>query len=159
MRIETQVYPHPWSLPLFMSELNLRHTRLYVGARAAGVVVGYCGIMIAGDEAHVTTIAVDPAWQRHKVGSRLLAFLLRSSIERGIRHMTLEVRVSNTAAQRMYRRFGFEPDGIRKNYYAETHEDALIMWVHDIDTDAYGARLDAIEAGIPGATTVEPGRW
>ncbi|MGH9061709.1 MAG: hypothetical protein ACRDZY_19680, partial [Acidimicrobiales bacterium] len=76
-----------------------------------------------------------------------------------VRHMTLEVRVSNAGAQRMYRRFGFEPDGIRKNYYAETQEDALIMWVHDIHTDAYAARLGSIEDDIPGGTTVEPGRW
>ncbi len=159
MRIETQVYPHPWSLPLFMSELNLRHSRLYVGARVDGLIVGYAGIMVAADEAHVTTIAVDPAWQRHKVASRMLAFLLRTSVERGIRHMTLEVRVSNDSAQRMYRRFGFQPDGIRRNYYAETNEDALIMWVHDIDTDAYGDRLAEIADGIGGTTTVEEGRW
>ncbi|MCU4184992.1 ribosomal protein S18-alanine N-acetyltransferase [Acidiferrimicrobium sp. IK] len=158
MRIEAQVYPHPWTLPLFMSELALRSTRTYVGARVEGAVVGYAGLMYTGDESHVTTIAVDPRWHRHKIGSRMLAHLVRVSRERDVKHMTLEVRVANTGAQAMYRKFGFEPAGIRKNYYAETKEDALIMWVHDIDTDEYLARLVRIEAGFPGTTIVEDGR-
>jgi ribosomal-protein-alanine N-acetyltransferase len=158
MRIEDQVYPHPWSLTLFMSELNLRTTRAYVAARVDGEVVGYAGLMFTGDESHVTTIAVDPRWHRHKIGSRMLSHLTRVSRERNVRHMTLEVRVANAGAQAMYRKFGFEPAGIRKNYYAETKEDALIMWVHDIDSDAHLARLLAIEAGIPGSTIVEDGR-
>jgi ribosomal-protein-alanine N-acetyltransferase len=155
LRIESQVYPRPWSLPLFMSELNLRTSRVYVAARIDGVIVGYAGLMVAGDEAHVTNIAVDPAWQRNKVGSRLLAHLFRATVAQGARHLTLEVRVSNVGAQTMYRRFGFEPAGIRKNYYAESKEDALVMWAHDLDSGAAGDRLAAIEAAIPGATIVE----
>lgn len=158
MRIESQVYPHPWSLPLFMSEMALRTTRTYIGARVDGTVVGYAGLLYTGDESHVTTIAVDPPWHRHKIGSRMLAHLARVSRERHVKHMTLEVRVANVAAQEMYRRFGFEPAGIRKNYYAETREDALIMWAHDIDTDDYLDRLLRIEAAIPGTTVVEDGR-
>ncbi len=152
LRIEAQVYPRPWSLPLFMSELNLRTSRAYIAARVEGVIVGYAGIMLAGDEAHVTTIAVNPAWQRHKIGSRLMARLVRSAMAQGARHLTLEVRMSNLGAQGMYRRFGFEPAGVRKNYYAETNEDALIMWAYDLHSPAATARLAAIEAGIPGAT-------
>jgi [ribosomal protein S18]-alanine N-acetyltransferase len=152
LRIEAQVYPRPWSLPLFMSELNLRGSRHYVAARIGGVVVGYGGLMFSADEAHVTTIAVDPAWHRHQVGTRLMLNLVRSSIVRGARHLTLEVRVSNAAAQAMYRRFGFETAGVRKNYYAETNEDALVMWAYDIDALAYSDRLAAIEAGIKGST-------
>ncbi|MDQ2725574.1 MAG: ribosomal protein S18-alanine N-acetyltransferase [Actinomycetota bacterium] len=152
LRIEAQVYPRPWSLPLFMSELNLRTSRAYIAARVEGVIVGYAGIMLAGEEAHVTTIAVDPAWQRHKVGSRLMARLVRSAMEQGARHLTLEVRMSNLGAQAMYRRFGFEPAGVRKNYYAETKEDALIMWAYDLHSPVATARLAAIEVGIPGGT-------
>jgi ribosomal-protein-alanine N-acetyltransferase len=155
LRIEAQVYPRPWSLPLFMSELNLRSSRHYVAARIGGVVVGYGGLMFSADEAHVTTIAVDPAWHRHQVGTRLMLNLARSSIGRGARHLTLEVRVSNAAAQAMYRRFGFETAGVRKNYYAETNEDALVMWAYDIDGLAYTDRLVAIEAGIRGTTIDE----
>lgn len=154
MRIESQVYTRPWSLTLFMSELNLRTGRAYVAARVEGAVVGYAGIMIQADEAHVTTIAVDPAWQRYKVGSRLLAHLARTSRSLGVRHLTLEVRVSNEQAQGMYRKFGFEPAGIRKNYYVDVNEDALVMWAYDIDTDGYRDRLAAIEASFPGRTVV-----
>src|SRR5207302_5337438 len=72
MRIEVQVYPRPWSLSLFMSELALRSTRTYYVARVEGMVVGYAGLMMTVDDGHITTIAVDPAWQRHRLGSRLL---------------------------------------------------------------------------------------
>jgi ribosomal-protein-alanine N-acetyltransferase len=158
MRIESQVYSRPWSLALFMSELNLRTGRAYVAARIDGAVVGYAGIMIQADEAHVTTIAVDPAWQRYKVGSRLLAHLARTARSLGARHLTLEVRVSNDQAQGMYRKFGFEAAGIRKNYYVDVNEDALVMWAYDIDTDAYRDRLASIEATFPGRTVVADGR-
>ncbi|MHB1536599.1 MAG: ribosomal protein S18-alanine N-acetyltransferase, partial [Acidimicrobiales bacterium] len=98
------------------------------------------------------TIAVDPEWQRSKVGTRLLVHLARSAADHGARHLTLEVRLSNTPAQAMYRRFGFEPAGIRKNYYAESNEDALIMWAYDINTADYARRLGALESGVPGRT-------
>jgi ribosomal-protein-alanine N-acetyltransferase len=137
---------------LFLSELNLRSSRHYVAARMDGSVVGYAGLMFAVDEAHVTTIAVDPAWQRHKIGTRLLAHLARVAVARGARHMTLEVRVSNAGAQAMYRRFGFETEGVRKNYYADANEDALVMWVHDIDRPEYAARLDQLESGLADST-------
>ena len=155
LRIEAQVYPRPWSLSLFMSELALRGTRVYTVARVGGAVVGYSGLMLAGEDAHVTTIAVDPAWHRHKVGTRLLLQMARMAAERGAANLTLEVRVSNTAAQALYRTFGFAPAGIRKGYYVETNEDALVMWANDIDSDEYAARLSAIETGVPGTTVVE----
>jgi ribosomal-protein-alanine N-acetyltransferase len=159
LRIEAQVYPRPWSLPLFMSELNLRTSRAYYVARIDGAVVGYAGLMLAGDDAHVTTIAVDPAWHRHKVGSRLMLNLARQARDRGAKHLTLEVRVSNSGAQAMYRAFGLRPAGIRRNYYVETNEDALVMWADDIAGPEYLARLAAIESEIPGTTIVEPTRW
>ena len=155
LRIESQVYPRPWSLSLFLGELGLRSSRHYVVARVDGMVVGYAGLMFSLDEAHVTTIAVDPAWQRHGIGSRLLLNLTRAARERGVRHMTLEVRVSNVPAQQMYQRFGFETEGVRKNYYAESKEDALIMWVHGIDSEEYAARTAAIERSIAGETIDE----
>jgi ribosomal-protein-alanine N-acetyltransferase len=155
LRVEAQVYPRPWSISLFMSELALRTSRSYFVARIGGMVIGYSGLMLAGEDAHVTTIAVDPAWHRHKIGTRLLANLAREAIAKGARHLTLEVRVGNTAAQGLYHRFGFHPAGIRKNYYVETNEDALVMWADDIDTPEYAERLDQIETGIPGTTVVE----
>jgi [ribosomal protein S18]-alanine N-acetyltransferase len=157
LRIESQVYPRPWSLSLFLSELALRGSRYYLVARLDASVVGYAGLMFTGDDAHVTTIAVDPALHRAKIGTRLLAALAREARTRGARNLTLEVRVSNDAAQRMYEEFGFRPAGIRKNYYVETNEDALVMWAEDIDGDDYGTRLAALESRIPGTTVIGEG--
>ncbi len=154
LRIEAQVYPRPWSLSLFVSELALRTSRAYFVARVDGSLVGYAGMMFAGDDAHVTTIAVDPEWHRHRIGTRLLLQLCREAVVRGARHLTLEVRVSNKPAQALYRRFGFRPAGIRRNYYVETNEDALVMWADDVDTAEYASRLSAIEADVPGTTIV-----
>ena len=155
LRIEAQVYPRPWSLGLFMSELALRTTRAYFVAKVANQVVGYAGLMITGSDGHVTTIAVDPEWHRQHIGSRLLLALDTAAVESGCSGLTLEVRVTNTGAQAMYREFGFAPAGIRKNYYTETNEDAIVMWAHDIDLDAHRARVDAIAERLRGTTTWE----
>jgi [ribosomal protein S18]-alanine N-acetyltransferase len=152
LRIEESVYPRPWSHSLFLSEIALRATRSYYVARVGRDVIGYAGLMMALDEGHVTTIAVDPKWHRHKVGTRLLLALARQGIAAGAEGLTLEVRLSNLAAQHLYRRFGFSPVGVRKNYYQETNEDALVMWVHEVNTPEYAALLDSIEQSIPGET-------
>lgn len=171
LRIEEQVYPRPWSHSLFLSELALRTTRAYFVARVGRDVVGYAGLMVAAEDGHITTIAVDPRWHRHKVGTRLMIALAREAVARHAHNLTLEVRMSNLAAQHLYRRFGFGPVGVRKNYYQDaptrrgsaTHdagerqpaEDALVMWVHEVNTPEYAALLDSIERTIPGDTLFE----
>jgi ribosomal-protein-alanine N-acetyltransferase len=157
LRIEGQVYPRPWSLGLFLSELALRTTRIYVVAKVGVTVVGYGGLMLTGGDGHVTTIAVDPAWHRQGIGARMLLALSRAGVHRGCTGLTLEVRASNEAAQALYRQFGYAPAGIRKNYYSESNEDAIVMWAHDVDLPAYAGRLAAIEAELAGTTTVEGG--
>jgi len=104
------------------------------------------------EDGHITTLTVDPGWHHRGIGTVLLADLARAAPALGVRHLTLEVRVGNAPAQALYRRFGFAPVGVRKNYYAETGEDAIIMWARDVDTPAYGERLAAIEAHL-GATS------
>ena len=158
LRIEAETHPRPWSLSLFMSEMALRTSRAYYVARVDGLVVGYAGLMISADEGHITTIAVDPNWHRRKIGTRLLLVAAREAVRRGARALTLEVRMSNRAAQEMYRAFGFRPAGVRKNYYAETNEDALVMWAEDADSTEYRLRLAALEARVPGETIVDDGR-
>jgi ribosomal-protein-alanine N-acetyltransferase len=155
LRIEAQVQPRPWSLGLFLSELGYRQSRVYVVARVEGAVVGYGGLMLVGEDAHVTTLAVDPRCRRRQIGSRLLLVLARAALQRGARNLTLEVRVGNEAARALYSSFGFVPAGVRKGYYAETGEDALVMWATDVDRPGYLARLEGIEAGIAGTTSVE----
>jgi [ribosomal protein S18]-alanine N-acetyltransferase len=157
LRIENQVYPRPWTLGLFMSELGFRNSRVYLVARVGTSVVGYGGLMLVESDGHITTLAVDPMWQRHAIGTRLLLALARAGVERGAANLTLEVRVTNEPAQALYRRFGFAPAGVRKGYYAETNEDALVMWCEGIGSGAYAERLEAIEAAIPGTTVIETG--
>jgi ribosomal-protein-alanine N-acetyltransferase len=155
LRIEQQVYPRPWSLGLFMSELGYRGSRVYVVARVGSTVVGYGGLMLVTDDGHITTLAVDPAWHRNKLGTRLLHALATEAVARGAKNLTLEVRASNRAAQELYRAFGFAPAGIRKGYYVETNEDAIIMWANDVDSVDYALRLAALAAGVPGTTVHE----
>ena len=170
LRIEEQVYPRPWSHSLFLSELALRTTRAYFVARIGRDVVGYAGLMTTSEDGHITTIAVDPRWHRHKVATRLLIGLAREAVARRAENLTLEVRLSNLAAQHLYRRFGFAPVGVRKNYYQDAPrrgvanhdpgerqpaEDALVMWVHEVHTPAYGALLESLERQIPGDTHYE----
>lgn len=160
VRIEQQAYPRPWSLSLFLSELALRSTRCYLVARIGRAVVGYAGLMLAADEGHITTIAVDARHHRQGIGTRLVLGLARDAIDRGAIALTLEVRLSNREAQELYRRFGFGPVGIRKNYYAEVNEDALVMWARAVDSPEYVELLDRIEAGLDGETSFEfPKRW
>jgi [ribosomal protein S18]-alanine N-acetyltransferase len=160
LRIEAQVYPTPWTHGLFVSELALRSSRVYVIARVGRELIGYAGLMMSLTDGHVTTIAVDPEWQREAVGTRLLLTLAREAIARGATALTLEVRLSHHGAQRLYQRFGFKAVGVRKGYYADTGEDALIMWVYEADTPEYAALLDRLERGVPGTTVRErPKSW
>jgi ribosomal-protein-alanine N-acetyltransferase len=151
--IERDVFPSPWSVSLYISELSQPATRTYLVARADGEVVGYAGLMLAVGEGHVTTIGVARDWQRRGIGRLLLLRLAQSGIERGAEHLTLEVRVTNSGAQALYYEFGFAPAGIRKNYYAEVHEDAMIMWAHDVQDPRYSERLSEIERRV----AVQPG--
>ena len=144
LSIESRVYPRPWSASLFLSELSQRTTRTYIVARHDGEVVGYSGMMFTGREAHVTNIAVDPDFHGRKVGSRLLMFLVTEAIARGAETLSLEVRVSNHVAQGMYEKFGFSAVSVRKGYYIETNEDALVMVVEDARSTHYRLLLQKI---------------
>jgi ribosomal-protein-alanine N-acetyltransferase len=154
MAIESVSYPRPWSHGVFESELaQVRAgTRRYLVARRTdrpgkgrGPVVGYAGLWFSGDEAHVTNVAVEPAQQRTGVATALLVALGEAAIERGCSAWTLEVRVSSVGAQELYRRFGFNPAGVRARYYENT-EDAIVMWCNDIQGEDYRALLGSIRA-------------
>ena len=160
LAIEHLVYPRHWSPALFTSEISQPESRRYLVAvdRSAGrllpwrAVIGYAGVMVAVGEAHITTVATHPHHHRRKVASHLLVRLLREARELGAQAATLEVRVNNRGAQRLYAGFGFAPVGVRPKYYAETGEDALIMWAYDIAGDDFADRLAEQEArlGQPG---------
>jgi ribosomal-protein-alanine N-acetyltransferase len=146
LRIEQAVFPQPWSHRLFVEELGQRKSRAYRAAWVGPAIVGFAGQMFIDDESHVNNIAVDPAWQGRGLGTVLLSDLVRTGLERGARHLTLEVRVGNEPALALYRRFGMAPVGVRPNYYPETGDDALVMWARDIDSSAYAGRLAGLEA-------------
>jgi ribosomal-protein-alanine N-acetyltransferase len=155
MPIEQGAYPKPWSRSVFERELRQvgSGSRHYIVARERSRrrhVVGYAGLWFVqepdGDQAHVTNIVVAPEFRRMGVATTLMVALARAAIDRGCVAWTLEVRASNTAAQELYRQFGFAPAGVRKRYYENT-EDAIVMWCHDIQGEAYADRLRAIAAG------------
>jgi ribosomal-protein-alanine N-acetyltransferase len=149
MAIERQAYARPWSPNLFVAEMNEPSNRSYLIARIDREVVGYAGLICYGDEAHVTNIAVDRMRQGRGIAHRLLAEQIGAATVMGAHAVSLEVRVTNWRAQRLYARFGFRPAGIRRNYYAELHEDALIMWTDDVRTPAYRERLRSVAASLP----------
>ena len=152
--------PHlGWSVGLWIAELRREDDRVYVVAQVGRETVGYAGLLLQGEDAHITTIGVAAAWQQQAIATRMLLDLVRTARERGAQHLTLEVRSSNDAAIALYRRFGLAPAGVRKNYYADLGEDALVMWAHDVDAPAYAERLDAVEAALPGRTTVDLSVW
>jgi ribosomal-protein-alanine N-acetyltransferase len=141
LKIEDQVYPRPWSSTLFLQEMVRRSDRYYIVARHAAQVVGYAGLMITGPEAHITTIAVDPALHRQRIGMKMMMALVDEAIGRGCKSVSLEVRKSNTGAQKLYEKFGFKAVGVRRGYYIETGEDAIVMWADDVDNSDYQTRL------------------
>jgi len=125
--------------------------RCYLVARIDREVVGYAGMICYGEEAHVTNIAIDPLHHRQKIATRLLHDLIGQAVEMGAEAVSLEVRVTNWGAQRLYGGFGFRPIGVRKNYYQEINEDALIMWVDDIRTSRYRDLLRRRMQDVPEA--------
>ena len=148
MRIEHGAHPRPWTIGIFSSELAQGDARYYAVLRADGKIAGYGGLMFVADEAHVTNIAIAPSLRRQGLGSRLLAHLAREGGRRHCVAMTLEVRMGNLAAQQMYRNFGFVGSGVRRNYYPETGEDALIMWLYDLLSPQVQGRLDELEKSL-----------
>jgi [ribosomal protein S18]-alanine N-acetyltransferase len=156
LAIEAVSYPRPWSQGVFESEIDQMRagSRYYVVARRGGDVVGYAGLWFSAGEAHVTNVAVLPAVRRDGIATHLLLALADEGRRRQCTAWTLEVRVSSTGAQELYRRFGFVPAGIRPRYYENT-EDAIVMWCNDLTSDEYGEQLDRIRAelGAKGATS------
>jgi ribosomal-protein-alanine N-acetyltransferase len=125
--IERASFTTPWPAHAYQTELETNRLATYIVLRADDHVVAYAGMWLMVDEAHVTTFAVAPAWRRRHLGERLILALLDLAVRRGAHEATLEVRLSNLAARRLYEKFGFRPVGIRPHYYSDDNEDALIM--------------------------------
>jgi len=158
--IERASFTTPWPPHAYQSEIESNRLARYVVARIDGEVVAYAGMWIMVDEAHITTFAVDPSWRRQHLGERLLLAVLEIAVARGAREATLEVRLSNLPARRLYEKYGFRPVGLRPRYYSDNNEDALIMTTESLDSPRMEARIQRLRLAldeVPGPTgPVEP---
>ncbi|EOR22573.1 MULTISPECIES: ribosomal protein S18-alanine N-acetyltransferase [Niallia] len=127
--IETISFPTPWSKEAFYNELTQNRFAKYIVIQYEEELVGYCGVWIVVDEAHITNIAILPEYRGRKLGETLLTKVMEEARKMGATSMTLEVRVTNVVAQNLYRKLGFQNGAIRKKYYTDNQEDALVMWV------------------------------
>jgi ribosomal-protein-alanine N-acetyltransferase len=143
--LERDIFPDPWSARAFAEELAAEG-RHYLVCEEGGEVVGYAGLLVIGEDAHVVTLGVIPTRRQHGLGALLMLRLAEKALGAGAINLTLEVRADNEVAQGLYHRFGFVPIGVRRRYYRDV--DALIMWALDIDSDEYRARLAVIRDGL-----------
>lgn len=150
-RIEAASFSAPWPDEAYRSELTGNRLASYLVIRADAQMVGFGGIWMMVDEAHVTTFAIDPAWRRQRLGETLLIALVDLAIGCQAREATLEVRLSNVPARRLYEKFGFRPVGVRSRYYSDNGEDALIMTTPPLNGPAMRALLGARRADLAGA--------
>ncbi len=137
-KIEELAYgKHHWSKDSFYSEINNKVAKYYTARISTGEIVGYAGAWHIVDEAHITTIATHPDFLRQHVAEALIVKLLKDCYNEFIKYITLEVRVSNNPAIKLYEKYGFKSLGARKGYYQDNGEDALIMWTENIFSDEY----------------------
>ncbi|MGO0058992.1 ribosomal protein S18-alanine N-acetyltransferase [Brevibacillus fluminis] len=127
--LERLAFPTPWPVDAFVNELTINQNAKYLLAIADEKVVAYCGVWVILDEAHITNIAVHPDYRGRKIGERLMRQIMGLARLFGAERMTLEVRPSNTTARNLYGKLGFIAAGVRKGYYSDNNEDAIIMWV------------------------------
>ena len=157
LEIERLSFRTPWPAEAFHQELTHNRLARYTVARQGGAVVGYAGVWLMVDEAHVTTFAVHPDSRRQGVGRRLMHALLLAAEDMGAARMTLEVRVSNGAAQALYRNHGFLIAGRRERYYSDDGEDAYVMSTPALSgTTMQAALADARRAADEDAEGVGP---
>lgn len=130
--ISTLCFPISWSITSIKGELTSNTHARYVVAVENGAVVGFAGLWMIVDEGHITNIAVHPDSRRKGIGVLLMDKLMSISKNENLIGITLEVRKSNLSAQGLYKKFGFVEEGVRRNYYSDNGEDAIIMWKHYI---------------------------
>ncbi|WP_077624180.1 ribosomal protein S18-alanine N-acetyltransferase [Sediminibacillus massiliensis] len=129
MAVEAASFGTPWTKDIFYKEILENPYAIYFIMQEGKQIVGYCGLWVIFDEAQITNIAILPQCRGKKYGQTLFHFVLNQAVALGAATLSLEVRVSNITAQNMYKKFGLTPGGIRRNYYTDNGEDALVMWV------------------------------
>jgi len=149
--IERASFTTPWPAHAYRQELEANRLAAYLVATIGGEIVAYGGIWLMVDEAHVTTFAVHPRYRRRRIGERLLLSLLDLALDRHAREATLEVRLSNLSARRLYEKYGFRPVGIRPRYYSDNQEDALIMTTEPLEGPVMRHRIARLRAELDAA--------
>ena len=149
--IERASFTTPWPANAYRQELEANRLAQYLVGSIGDEIVAYGGIWLMVDEAHVTTFAVHPRYRRRRIGERLLLALLDLAVARHAREATLEVRLSNLAARRLYEKYGFRPVGIRPRYYSDNQEDALIMTTEPLAEPGMAGRIAALRAALDAA--------
>lgn len=128
LEVENSTFHIPWTRADFEKEIKENNMAVYKVALDDGKPVGYAGMWHIVNEGHITNVAVHEDYRRQGIGERLIDALFDVANDREMIGLTLEVRISNMAAQKLYTKKGFRPEGFRKNYYQDTKEDAVIMW-------------------------------
>ncbi|MFL5777407.1 MAG: ribosomal protein S18-alanine N-acetyltransferase [Chloroflexota bacterium] len=146
--IERASFAAPWPPNAYKSELETNRLAQYLVARVDGEIVGYGGMWLMVDEAHITTFAVHPDWRRKRIGERLLLAFIDLAVSRRAREATLEVRLSNLPARRLYEKYGFRPVGLRPRYYSDDNEDALIMTTEPLGEPTMQQRVERLRAEL-----------
>jgi len=149
--IERASFTSPWPPNAYRSELESNRLANYLVARIDQHVVGYGGMWLMVDEAHITTFAIHPRWRRQRIGERLLLAFLDLAIDRSAHEATLEVRLSNLPARRLYEKYGFRPVGLRPRYYSDDNEDALIMTTEPLDEARMLERIARLREALDAA--------
>ncbi len=147
-RIERASFATIWPNDAFYNELRTNKLAHYFVGKLSDRIVGYGGIWSILEDAHVTTLAVDPEHRGRRFGEVLLLRLIDEAIERNAAWMTLEVRESNAVAQRLYRKYGFTTVTMRTGYYSDDNESALIMWAGNLKSELYANRLRALRSSV-----------
>jgi ribosomal-protein-alanine N-acetyltransferase len=153
--IERASFAAPWPANAYRSELESNRLAHYLVARAGEEIVGYGGMWLMVDEAHITTFAIDPRWRRRRIGERLLIAFLDLARDRGAHEARLEVRLSNLPARRLYEKYGFRPVGLRPRYYSDDGEDALIMTTETLASRAMVDRIERMRAEVDASPAPE----
>lgn len=146
--VEAACFPTPWPRNAFHNELTENKLAHYFVGRFDDKVVGYGGLWVILEDAHITTVAVDPRHQRKRFGEQILIRLIEEAIARGARWITLEVRESNTPAQNLYKKYGFTVVSTRRGYYSDNDENALVMWAGNLKGAIYQNRLQALKESL-----------
>lgn len=145
-RIERASFSTVWPSDAFYNELSTNKVAHYFVGRLGDRIVAYGGIWVILEDSHVTTLAVDPEFRGKRLGEVMLLHLIDEAIERGAAWLTLEVRESNVVAQQLYRKYGFTTVTMRRGYYSDDNESAMVMWAGNLKSELYRNRIAVLRA-------------